>query len=70
MFTYVCRSAIMYTQRGVYADMDICATPDTVLPQCDACFVQTLMGVSTDMMIASKGHPIFLNILHQHANAK
>ena len=70
MFTDVCRSAIMYTEGGVYADMDICATPKTTLPDCDACFVHTSMGVSTDMMLARRHHPVFLNILHQYADAR
>ena len=68
MFTDVCRSAIMYVHGGMYADMDICAKRDFTFPECEACFFKTSVGVSTDLMIAEKKHPVFLNILQQYAD--
>ena len=67
-FTDVCRVAIMYVHGGVYADMDICAKPDITFPECEACFFETSVGVSNDLMIAEKNHPVFLNILQQYAD--
>ena len=68
MFTDVCRAAIMYVKGGMYADMDICANRDFTFPECEACFFKTSMGVSNDLMIAEKKHPVFLNILQQYAD--
>lgn len=69
MFTDVCRVAIMYVHGGVYADMDICAKQDTVFPKCDACLIKTSVGVSNDLIIAQKNHPIFANILYHYAES-
>ena len=68
MFTDVCRAAIMYVQGGIYADMDICAKRDITFPECDACFVKTSVGVSNDLIISKKKHPVFLNVLQQYAD--
>lgn len=68
MFTDVCRAAIMYVHGGMYADMDICANKDFTFPECEACFFKTSVGVSNDLMIAEKKHPVFLNILQQYAD--
>ncbi len=68
MFTDVCRVAIMYVHGGLYADMDICANKDFTFPECEACFFKTSVGVSNDLMIAEKEHPVFLNILQQYAD--
>lgn len=68
MFTDVCRVAIMYVHGGVYADMDICAKPGFRFRKCKACFFETSVGVSNDMMIAEKEHPVFLSILQQYAD--
>lgn len=68
MFTDVCRAAIMYVHGGMYSDMDICANNDFTFPSCEACLFKTSMGVSNDLMIAEKNHPVFLNILQQYAD--
>ena len=68
MFTDVCRAAIMYVHGGIYADMDICAKRDIVFPRCEACFFKTSVGMSNDLMISQKKHPVFLNILQQYAD--
>ena len=68
-FTDVCRVAIMYVHGGIYADMDICANPEITFPECEVCFFKTSVGVSNDLMIAEKKHPVFLNILQQYADS-
>ena len=68
MFTDVCRVAIMYVHGGVYADMDICAKRRTSFPKCEACLLKTSVGVSNDLMVAQKKHPVFANVLQQYAD--
>ena len=68
MFTDVCRVAIMYVHGGVYADMDVCADYEITFPDCDVCFFKTSVGVSNDLIISRKNHPVFLNVLHQYAD--
>ena len=66
----VCRVAILYLHGGVYVDMDICAETHTRIPKCDACFVKTSPGVSNDIMIVKKHHPVLKNILYAYADAQ